>query len=309
MIVRLTALSLGLVVVLGVAGVTAQEQAGTEPARPQGESPTGGEKERDKAAASETRTEKEKEKDKEKAKEKLKPGTLQQATFGGGCFWCTEAVFEQVPGVRSVVSGYAGGIVPFPTYEAVSAGMTGHAEVVQVVFDASVVSYEKLLEVFWRSHDPTTPNAQGPDVGTQYRSIILYHNEEQKKAAERVPQAQSRRVIRGVVVTELVPFTTFFPAEAYHQNYYNNHPLDPYSMVYIAPKFDVFRKMAKGAKKKSHGEVMSIRDQKNPHPPPGVRRVAGVVFSAPQSPGQHAGVQKTDPSHREDRHDGPRSHF
>jgi peptide-methionine (S)-S-oxide reductase len=178
--------------------------------------------------------------------EKPKPGKLQEATFGGGCFWCTEAVFQRVPGVRMVVSGYAGGTVPFPTYEMVSSGMTGHAEVIHVVFDPAIVSYEMLLEVFWRSHNPTTPNAQGPDSGTQYRSIILYHDEDQKKAAEKVHRAlKARRVLKGTVVTQLVPFQGFYPAEAYHQNYYNNHPLDPYSMVYIAPKFDVFRKIRK----------------------------------------------------------------
>jgi peptide-methionine (S)-S-oxide reductase len=173
-----------------------------------------------------------------------KPKGPQVATFGGGCFWCTEAVCELVPGVLSAVSGYSGGRVPFPTYQAVSSGLTGHAEVVQVVFNPAVISYEKLLEIFFRSHDPTTPNAQGPDVGTQYRSIILYHNEEQKRAAQRVYQdLKKRRVLKGTVVTELVPFVAFFPAEAYHQDYYRNHPFDPYSMVHIEPKFDVFWKM------------------------------------------------------------------
>jgi peptide-methionine (S)-S-oxide reductase len=142
------------------------------------------------------------------------------------------------------VSGYAGGVVPSPTYELVSTGTTGHAEVVQVVFEPAFVSYEKLLEIFWRSHNPTTPNAQGPDSGPQYRSIILYHNEDQKKAAEKVYKAlKARKVLKGQVVTQLVPFTGFYPAEAYHQDYYFNHPLDTYSMIYIAPKFDVYRKM------------------------------------------------------------------
>jgi peptide-methionine (S)-S-oxide reductase len=180
----------------------------------------------------------------EPPKPKPKPGELQMATFGGGCFWCIEAVFDQVPGVRMAVSGYAGGIVPAPSYEMVSSGMTGHAEVVQVIFEPAVISYEKLLEIFWRIHNPNTPNAQGPDVGTQYRSIILYHNEDQKKTAEKVYRAlKARKVLHGVVVTQLVPFQGFYPAEAYHQDYYVNHAADPYSLVYIAPKFDVFRKM------------------------------------------------------------------
>lgn len=184
--------------------------------------------------------------------EKPKRGELERATFGGGCFWCMEAVFQRVPGVRQVVSGYSGGGVAFPSYAQVCSGMTGHAEVIDVVFEPAVVSYEKLLEVFWRSHDPTTPNAQGPDVGTQYRSIILYHNEKQRKAIVKVhKELKARRVLRGNVVTQAVPFQVFFPAEAYHQNYYNNHPADPYSLIYIEPKFDVFRKMLKTARPKS----------------------------------------------------------
>lgn len=185
-------------------------------------------------------------------KKKPVPGELEQATFGGGCFWCMEAVFQRVPGVRRVLSGYSGGSVAFPSYELVSTGATGHAEVVQVTFEPAVVSYEKLLEVFWRSHDPTTPNGQGPDVGTQYRSIILYHNEDQRQSIMQVyRELKSRRVLRGRIVTQVVPFQVFFPAEANHQNYYNNHPFDPYSMLYIAPKFDVFRKMMKRVKPKA----------------------------------------------------------
>jgi peptide-methionine (S)-S-oxide reductase len=233
MITRFPSTFLGFVVVLALAdGASGQERTDSELPRSEANAAASEGEQKGKPGATEN------------APRKVKPGTLQVATFGGGCFWCTEAVCEQVPGVRSVVSGYAGGIVPFPTYEAVCTGMTGHAEVVQIVFDASIISYEKLLEVFWRSHDPTTPNAQGPDVGTQYRSIIFYHNDEQKKAAQKVYQAlKARRVLRGIVVTELVPFRGFYPAEPYHQDYYSNHPFDPYSMVYIAPKFDVFRKM------------------------------------------------------------------
>lgn len=188
--------------------------------------------------------------------EKPKRGELERATFGGGCFWCMEAVFQRVPGVRQVVSGYSGGNVAFPSYAQVCTGMTGHAEVVDVIFEPAVVPYEKLLEVFWRSHDPTTPNAQGPDVGTQYRSIVLYHSEKQKKAILKVYNAlKARRVLRGNVVTQAVPFQAFFPAEAYHQNYYNNHPADPYSLIYIEPKFDVFRKMMKSARPKARARA------------------------------------------------------
>ena len=240
MAVRFRALTLAMVLLLvPAAGARAEDPPAPEPARPQVESPTGrvGRKRLRKSRRwPRTKT--------EPAKPKPKPGELQMATFGGGCFWCIEAVFDQVPGVRMAVSGYAGGVVPAPSYELVSTGTTGHAEVVQVVFEPAVVSYEKLLELSGRSHDPTTPNAQGPDSGPQYRSIILYHNEDQKKAAEKVYKAlKARKVLKGVVVTELVPFTGFFPAEAYHQDYYFNHPFDPYSMVYIAPKFDVYRKM------------------------------------------------------------------
>jgi peptide-methionine (S)-S-oxide reductase len=244
MALRFSASTIAILLVLGLPGrARAEDPAAPESARPPVESAPAGEKTPAKTAAAEGKA--------EPARPKPKPGELQMATFGGGCFWCIEAVFDQVPGVRMAVSGYAGGFVPSPTYEMVSTGTTGHAEVVQVVFEPAVVSYEKLLEVFWRSHNPTTPNAQGPDSGPQYRSIILYHNEDQKKAAENVYKAlKARKVLKGVVVTELVPFTGFYPAEAYHQDYYFNHPLDPYSMVYIAPKFDVYRKMGMLARRK-----------------------------------------------------------
>ncbi len=149
---------------------------------------------------------------------------LEKATFGSGCFWCGEAVFERIPGVKSVVSGYAGGNVPNPTYEMVSTGETGHAEVFQIAFDPAVVSYDKLLKVFWASHDPTTPNQQGPDFGTQYRSVIFYHNEAQKLAAQKSYQELTAKgVFFGPIVTQLVPMTAFYPAEAYHQDYYRRH--------------------------------------------------------------------------------------
>lgn len=162
---------------------------------------------------------------------------LEKATFGGGCFWCLEAVFERVPGVRAVVSGYAGGTYPHPTYELVQTGETGHAEVVQIEYDAETVPYEELLEVFWSCHDPTTLNRQGPDVGTEYRSIILYHNEEQRRAAIKAyEKLTADGVFAGPIVTELVPLTKFFKAEPYHQNYYRRNPNAPYCRMMIAPK-------------------------------------------------------------------------
>jgi peptide-methionine (S)-S-oxide reductase len=159
------------------------------------------------------------------------------ATFGGGCFWCTEAVFERVKGVKSVVSGYAGGTVPNPTYEMVCSGLTGHAEVIQVEFDPSVVDYEKIVQIFFASHDPTTLNAQGPDFGTQYRSIILHHSDAQRETAQKVYRDLTRRkAFRSPIVTELQPFQAFYAAEPYHQDYFRNHPNEPYSQTWIVPK-------------------------------------------------------------------------
>jgi peptide-methionine (S)-S-oxide reductase len=170
---------------------------------------------------------------------KAEPKALrtETATFGGGCFWCTEAVFERVPGVKSVVSGFSGGLVPNPTYQMVLTGETGHAEVVQIEFDPDKVSFEDLLHIFFKTHDPTTPNAQGPDFGTQYRSIILYHSDNQRKAALKVDQEmKAKRTFRSPVVTELVPFVAFYPAEMYHQDYFRNHPYEDYSQAFIVPK-------------------------------------------------------------------------
>ena len=164
-------------------------------------------------------------------------GSTQRATLGGGCFWCIEAVFEQLPGVKSVVSGYAGGRKPNPTYREVCSGSTGHAEAVQIEFDPSVISYQELLAVFWQAHDPTTLNRQGPDMGTQYRSIIFYHDEAQRMAAAQSKAEAAARLGR-VVVTELVPFTVFYPAEPYHQDFYRNNPQQPYCRAYIQPKLE-----------------------------------------------------------------------
>lgn len=162
--------------------------------------------------------------------------TVEKATFGGGCFWCLEAVFERLPGVTNVVSGYAGGQVENPSYRQVCNGTTGHAEVVQVEFNPAVISYEKLLDVFWQSHDPTTLNRQGPDSGTQYRSIILFHSPEQRAAAEQSKNKANLGLFGGGIVTEIVPLRKFYLAEAYHQDYFRNHPDQPYCQVMIVPK-------------------------------------------------------------------------
>lgn len=166
----------------------------------------------------------------------------ERATLGGGCFWCLEAVFEQLDGVKAVVSGYAGGTKDQPTYQEVCSGSTGHAEVVQVEFEPGKISFERLLDVFWEAHDPTTLNRQGPDTGTQYRSIILYHDEAQKLAAEKSKLAAQTRFRRSIV-TEIVPLTKFYPAEAYHQDYYRNNPNAPYCQVWIKPKVEKLKKL------------------------------------------------------------------
>ncbi len=159
------------------------------------------------------------------------------ATLGGGCFWCLEAVFDDIKGVEKVVSGYAGGKVPNPSYEAVCTGVTGHAKVVQVTFDPSVVSYRELLDVYFGIHDPTTLNRQGADVGTQYRSVIFYHNPEQKTAAEEAIAAIDRSGEYGSpVVTQVQPFMAFYPAEEYHQHYFEKNPNQPYCRLVVAPK-------------------------------------------------------------------------
>jgi peptide-methionine (S)-S-oxide reductase len=163
------------------------------------------------------------------------PAKLQLATFGGGCFWCAEAVFQRIPGVKSVRPGFAGGTTPNPSYEEVCTGATGHAEVIQLQFDPAVISYEKLLEIFWEAHDPTTLNRQGNDVGTQYRSIILYADESQKLAAEK-SKAEGAHHYSSPIVTEIVPLKAFYPAEDYHQNYYNNHTHQNYCQFVIRPK-------------------------------------------------------------------------
>jgi peptide-methionine (S)-S-oxide reductase len=165
----------------------------------------------------------------------------ESATFGGGCFWCMEAVFERLPGVKSIASGFAGGHTANPTYEQVCAGDTGHAEVTQIEFYPAKISYEKLLDVFWQAHDPTTLNRQGADEGTQYRSIILYHSEAQKLAAEK-SKAAAQKNFKHPIVTEIVPFTRFYKAEGYHQEYYDNNSSAPYCQMVIAPKLEKLEK-------------------------------------------------------------------
>lgn len=160
---------------------------------------------------------------------------LQLATVGGGCFWCLEAVFQRINGVSRVVSGYAGGRTENPNYREVCGGNTGHAEVIQIEFDPATVSYEKLLEVFWKCHDPTTLNRQGADTGTQYRSIILTHDEDQKKIAI-ASRAAAEKNFDSPIVTEIVPLTKFYAAENYHQDYYNQNGHAPYCQVVITPK-------------------------------------------------------------------------
>jgi peptide-methionine (S)-S-oxide reductase len=167
------------------------------------------------------------------------PHHTELATLGGGCFWCTEAIFKMLPGVKSVTSGYAGGTKENPTYKEVCSGTTGHAEVIQVEFDPAVISYEKLLDTFWEAHDPTTLNRQGADTGTQYRSIILYSTEEQKAAAER-SKARAQAEFDRPIVTEIVPLTKFYKAEGYHQDYYRSNPNQPYCQMVIRPKVKKF---------------------------------------------------------------------
>lgn len=164
------------------------------------------------------------------------------ATFGGGCFWCTEAVFDETAGVESAVSGYSGGQTINPTYDAICTGTTGHAEVIQVAYDPAVISYKDLLQIFFRTHDPTTLNQQGADRGTQYRSVIYYHDDQQKQVAEEVKASlDSSGAFDDPIVTEVSPLDVFYPAEAYHQGYYKQNPSQGYCRAVIAPKMAKYR--------------------------------------------------------------------
>jgi len=167
----------------------------------------------------------------------------QQATFGGGCFWCTEAIFQTIQGVMSVTSGYTGGQIPNPTYEQICNGNTGHAEVIQLEYDADEVSYDELLLVFFRTHDATTLNRQGNDVGTQYRSVIFYYNNDQKQQAEAmIGRLTSEQVFDKPIITEITPVSEFYKAEEYHQNYFNDNTMKPYCAFVIQPKLNKFAK-------------------------------------------------------------------
>ncbi|MFQ6611508.1 MAG: peptide-methionine (S)-S-oxide reductase MsrA [Fidelibacterota bacterium] len=172
---------------------------------------------------------------------------LETATLAGGCFWCVEAVFERVEGVIEVISGYSGGHVENPTYQEVSSGKTGHAEVCQIQFNPDIISYEHILDIFWQAHDPTTPNRQGADVGSQYRSIIFYHNNEQRTTAE-TSKNQAAKNFDQPIVTEIVPFSKFYKAENYHQDYFKNNPDVPYCTFVIQPKLE---------KLKKHGDIFN----------------------------------------------------
>jgi len=176
---------------------------------------------------------------------------LETATFGAGCFWCVEAIFQDLKGVHSVVSGYAGGHVENPSYKQVCTGETGHAEVAQIKFDPKIISYEELLYIFWTTHDPTTVNRQGADIGTQYRSVIFYHSDEQRKIAEKTKkETEAAGIYSDPIVTEIEPLTNFYEAEDYHQNYFNENPEAPYCQLVINPKVLKFREKFAGKLKK-----------------------------------------------------------
>jgi peptide-methionine (S)-S-oxide reductase len=240
MTVRFLAATLGIVLTVGLAGTAMAQEAGSAQDQPKEKAAP------DAAKAGTPKGKAAKEKDatsKEKAAKDATPESeLERATFGGGCFWCMEAVFERVTGVKSVVSGYAGGTVARPDYYLVGTGLTGHAEAIQIVYDPKVVSYDSLLKVFWLAHDPTTLNRQGPDEGTQYRSIILYHNEEQRKAAlKSYEKMTASHAYASPIVTQLVPLRKFYPAEKYHQDYFRRHPDEPYCQVNIIPKIQALK--------------------------------------------------------------------
>ena len=183
---------------------------------------------------------------------KVTASATDTASFGTGCFWCTEAIFQRLKGVIKVTSGYSGGSVPNPTYEEVSTGTTGHAECCQVVYDPSVISFDELLEVFWKTHDPTTLNRQGNDVGPQYRSVIFYHSEAQKEKSEHYKTAlNDSGAFNKPIVTAIEPYANFYSAEGYHQNYFDYNPGQMYCRLVIAPKVEKFEKVFKDKLKSS----------------------------------------------------------
>ena len=165
------------------------------------------------------------------------------ATFGGGCFWCTEAIFKKLQGVKKAVPGYSGGDAENPTYEQVCAGDTGHAESVQIAYDPDEISYDELLEVFWKTHDPTTRNRQGNDIGPQYRSVVFYHSADQKRLAESCREKlEAEHIWNSPIVTEIEEFTKFWPAEPYHRDYYENNPSNTYCSLVVTPKIEKFKR-------------------------------------------------------------------
>jgi peptide-methionine (S)-S-oxide reductase len=183
--------------------------------------------------------------------EKIMSSNTDTATFGAGCFWCVEAVYQQLEGVIKVTSGFSGGPRDNPSYEQVCSGATGHAEVCQIIYDPATISFKDLLEVFWTVHDPTTLNRQGADVGTQYRSVIFYHNEEQKQLAEHYKEELNKSgSFNSPIVTEISPYNKFFSAEKYHQDYYVNNKNQPYCSIVIEPKLEKFKKVFKDKLKK-----------------------------------------------------------
>jgi peptide-methionine (S)-S-oxide reductase len=190
-------------------------------------------------------------KSQQKKQENMSANGKEIATFGAGCFWCVEAVFQQMDGVEKVVSGYTGGQIANPTYKEVCSGLTGHAEVCQITYNPEKVSFEELLEVFWKTHDPTTINRQGNDVGTQYRSAIFYHNEKQQLTAEKIKrELDASGAFSSAITTEIAPITPFYVAEDYHQNYYNQNGNQPYCSFVIRPKLEKFHKVFQDKVKK-----------------------------------------------------------
>lgn len=173
----------------------------------------------------------------------------QTATFGTGCFWCTEAIFKELKGVEEVTPGYAGGKTTNPTYEQVCSGQTGHAEAIQIIFNPKIISSEDLLEVFWSVHNPTTLNRQGSDIGTQYRSVIFYHDEKQKQEAEK-SKLEAQKLWKDPIVTQILPFTNFYPTEDFHKDYFAKNPKAPYCQLVINPKLSHFREKFKDKLKK-----------------------------------------------------------
>ncbi len=179
--------------------------------------------------------------------------TTETATLGNGCFWCTEAIFQQVNGVISVRSGYCGGHTLNPDYKSVCSGITGHAECLQIVYDANKIRFDEILEIFWKTHDPTTLNRQGNDIGTQYRSVVFYHNEDQKNIAEAyIRQLTESKTYNAPIVSSIEPMTIFYPAEDYHQQYYNRNGGEPYCAMVVRPKVEKFKNEFKNRLKNDH---------------------------------------------------------